>query len=285
MSSLYGSNSVWRPGALRLSALLLGLALLAGCQKSDLYSALSEQQANEMIVVLEGAGIAASKTPTRDGGWTVRIAPDRFSGAVQVLRANGYPKDEFASIGDIFKKKGIVSTPLEERARYVFGLSQELSSTLSVIDGVVTARIHLALPEEDPLAQTTTPASASVFIKHKPGVDLTPHVAAIKTLVVNSVEGVVYDNVSVALFAAQPMPSASRPGPKAAHASFPPVSAYSIAAIGGLALAGFAFGFARRRQPASTGAAGNTLRTKPARALSPAPSEETDNSDDGAARN
>ncbi len=210
----------------------LFVLLLAGCQSETLYSSLDEAHANEMIVVLQGDGIKARKMKDNDGGWSVQTSAATFSDAVRALNTHGYPKDTFLNTGDIFKKKGIVSTPLEERARYVYALSQELSSTISSIDGVITARVHLALPEEDPLADKQKPASASIFIKHKTEQDFTSHIAAIKSLVVNSIEGVAYDNVSVALFAAQPMPTApSDSADPTIKASLAQVSIFGLALI------------------------------------------------------
>ena len=193
----------------RLIVIALSI-LLVGCGQTELYSNLSERQANEMVVVLRNAGIDASKTPTDGERWSVRAPHDRFSAAIEVLHAQGYPQDDFASLGQVFKKEGFVSSPLEERARLIYGLSQELSRTISAIDGVVIARVHLAVPEADPLADEPEPSSASVFIKHRSGIDLSAQSGQIKALVVNSVEGLTYDNVTVALFSAQTWPLQQR---------------------------------------------------------------------------
>jgi len=137
-----------------------------------------------------------------------------------------------------------VSSPLEERARLIYGLSQELSQTVSSIDGVVEARVHLAMPEADPLAETQKPSSASVFIKHDPQVDLTDRVGAIKALVVNSVEGLPYDRVTVVLVPARPLVLPER---KMALAQAGAPGAAVLAGLAGLA----AFeAWRRRRRPA-----------------------------------
>ena len=178
-------------------------ALLAGCSKVSLYSQLSEQQANEMLALLMRADVRADKV-FADKSWSIATSKGDLPRAVEVLKANGYPREQYQSLGEIFKKEGFVSSPTEERARLLHGLSQELSRTLSAVDGVIVARVHLSLPERDILDDQPKPASASVFIKHRPDAKIGNHVAEIKALVVNSVQGLPYDNVTVTLFPADP---------------------------------------------------------------------------------
>jgi len=182
---------------------LIACLMLAACNRADLYSQLSERQANEMIAALQSAGIDAAKSTKDASTWTVKVAQGDFARAVDTLRAEGLPRDEFESLGRVFKKEGFVSSPLEERARLIYGLSQELSNTISTIDGVVVARVHLVVPERDPLSDKPRTASASVMVKHRPGVDMGSQVGQIKALVVNSVEGLSYDSVTVSLFPAR----------------------------------------------------------------------------------
>lgn len=191
---------------LRLFLAGLGLVLLAACGRAELYGKLSEGQANEMIAVLQRAGIEAEKKDGGEAGWTLTTAKGDFGRAVEILQSQGYPRQDFATLGTVFKKEGFVSSPTEERARLNWGLSQELSRTLTEIDGVVQARVHLALPEDAPLAETKAPASASVFIKYRPGTDINAQIGKIKALVVNSIEGLKIENVSVETFAAAPAP-------------------------------------------------------------------------------
>jgi type III secretion protein J len=192
----------------RLKKAALAAALLpvsVACGGEPLYSELTEQQANEIMVVLDRAGVDARKS-VRDENWVVNVPRAEFGSSVELLKAYGYPREKHQSLGDVFKKEGFVSSPLEERARLTYGLGQELSGTLMNIDGVVAARVHLAIPESDPLAEEPPAAAASVFIKHRPGVDLSGDIAAIKGLVVNSVEGLSYERVNVSLFAARQLP-------------------------------------------------------------------------------
>jgi len=187
-------------------ALPCAIALLAGCTDQGLYTQLSEQQANDMVALLRSADLAADKQG-KEGRFSVLTSSGDFSRAVRTLNAQGYPREQFDSMGKIFKREGFVSSPLEEHARLVYALQQEIANTISNIDGVVTARVHLVVPERSPLADRPQPAAASVFIKHRPGLDMAAQVPQIKALVVNSLEGVPYDNVTVALFPAETPPA------------------------------------------------------------------------------
>jgi type III secretion protein J len=175
---------------------------LAGCGEQTLYSQLNERQANEMVAVLRLSGIPADKVAA-EGGFSVTAAEADFARAVQTLRAMGLPREDFDTLGKVFKREGFVSTPLEERSRLVHALSQELSHTVSSIDGVLLARVALVLPAKHPLEDKTVPSSASVLIKVRPGLDVDALVPKIRALVVNSVEGLPYDSVTVVPFEAE----------------------------------------------------------------------------------
>jgi len=190
----------------RLWAVLALCILLAACSEQELYSGLTERQANEMVALLRDAGISADKQARDTGNFAITAPKEDFAQAIELLKVNGYPREGFDSLGAVFKKDGFMSSPLEERARLNYALSQEIANTPASIDGVVVARVHLAVPDKDPLADKPPVASASVFIKHRPSVDLSARIPQIKALVVNSIEGLPYENVTVALFAAEPMP-------------------------------------------------------------------------------
>ncbi len=181
----------------------LGLAvLLAGCQV-DLYSKLTEAEANEMIALLQRNAISATRMAAKDGSITLRIDDHSFANAVVLLNEAGLPRHKFATMGEIFADTKLISSPTEERARLVYALSQELSRTLSEIDGVISARVHLVLPRSDPLKEHDKPSSASVFIKYDPDLAVVALLPQIKTLVTNSVEGLIYEKVSVVFVPAE----------------------------------------------------------------------------------
>lgn len=226
----------------------LGLAMmLVGCSEQELYSQLTQRQANEMVGVLRSAGVSAEKEAREGNTYAVSTSPDNFSQAIEVLRASGLPREGYETLGQVFKKEGFVSSPLAERARLMYALSQEISSTIASIDGVVVARVHLSVPEKEPLAEKAPPSSASVFIKHRAGVDLTGQTGHIKALVVNALQGLAYEDVTVVLFPAEAWPvRAAVPRPK----SLAPL--WWAAGTGTLVLvAGGGLWWSTRRRPAS----------------------------------
>lgn len=183
-------------------AIALLIAMLTACKK-DLYSGLSERDANEMISVLVKNGIDASRVPDKNDMLKIRVAESNFAQAVDVLKQYGYPREQFASMGEVFKKEGLISSPLEEKARYIYALSQHISETLTQIDGVITARVNLVLPKDDSFADEINPASASVFIKYDPKTNLLKNKSNIKLIVEKSIEGISYDKITVVMLPAE----------------------------------------------------------------------------------
>lgn len=173
------------PAALFLTAALL----LSGCgDRVELHRQLSEQEANEVVAELADKHIRAQKIPAKDGV-VVAVEATDIGRAVRTLEAAGLPRVARTSLGDTFRKEGVISTPLEERARYIYALSQELEATLSKIDGVIVARVHVVLPERIAPGEPVQPASASVFIKHDPRLDPDNIRARVRRMVASSIPG------------------------------------------------------------------------------------------------
>ncbi len=170
--------------------LLSSLALMTGCGGSVLYSSLPEQQANEIEAALLSAGIKSEKIPAKeDGKWTVKVPENSFPMAVALLEEKGLPRAAMVNMHEVFPKEGFVSSPIEERARYIYALSQELSSTIMEIDGVVSARVHVALPEKSVMDSNRDSASVSVVVIQEPDVDLSNYEIDIKAIITDGVEG------------------------------------------------------------------------------------------------
>lgn len=185
---------------------LLALLLLAGC-KTELFTNLAESDANEILALLQSNGLAAAKMRQKDGFDTLAVEQAQFARAVALLREAGLPRKSFQSMGDVFQSTGLVASPVQERARFIWALGQELSRTISEIDGVITARVQVVLPNNDLLNRDPTPSSASVFVRYDGRSTVDRLVPQIKQLVANSVEGLNYDKVSVVLVPAATAPA------------------------------------------------------------------------------
>jgi len=181
-----------------------GLALaaviaLSGC-RVEVYDKLSQRDANEMTALLLLAGVDAKRVTQKDGMFAVSVNEEDFAEAVTLIDRSGLPKPDFASMTDVLSDDRLIASPSEERARLNFALAQELSRTVSEIEGVVSARVHLATPSNDPLARRDTKSSASVAIHHRNDFGSAGVVPRIKVLVANAVDGLEYERVSIALF-------------------------------------------------------------------------------------
>jgi type III secretion protein J len=76
---------------------------------------------------------------------------------------------------------------------------------VSQIDGIISARVHVVLPDNDLLKRVISPSSASVLVRYEPETDINQLIPQIKTLVANGISGLGYEGVSVtAIKAAAP---------------------------------------------------------------------------------
>lgn len=184
----------------RLAMLLIPLLalMLVGC-KEVAYGDLAERDVNEMLSVLRHHGIGADKVQTADQRFELHVAGDDLAAAIDLLGKRGFPRERYADMGEIFSKDGLLSSPLEERVRFIYALSERVSETLSHIDGVLTARVHLVIPENNPFADGVVPSSASVFIKHHPDFPLDNLQSDIKLIVQKSIEGLEYERITVVI--------------------------------------------------------------------------------------
>lgn len=113
----------------------------------------------------------------------------------------------------------------------MYALSQQLEVMLMDIDGVVSARVNVVLPEARPGRSVEQP-SAAVLIRHATNVDADPLLWTVRQLVTNSVPGLAGTDgqrVSVAF-------TASRDVDAMTHgiSGAPPTTCGGIAAAAGL---------------------------------------------------
>jgi type III secretion protein J len=178
---------------------LFALSLLAiGCQ-TELYSGLSEEEANKMLALLLAQDFDAVKVNQGKNGFAITVEKDRTTLALEILSANGLPRSKHESLGRVFSGQGMISTPTEEQARLSYALSQELSETFSRIDGVLTARVHVVLATRDQRGLVSSPASAAVFLRHLPDSPVVNLTTKIKEISAKSVPGLLENDVAVML--------------------------------------------------------------------------------------
>ena len=214
---------------------------LAGC-KEVLFSDLDEVEANEMVAILAASGVEAKRERDKDNAYSLLIAADDVASATTILRNQGYPKPKFQSLGDVFSAEGIVGTPFEQHARYIYAMNEELSRTVTSISGVRSAYVLVTAPPKERYQREAPAASASVTINHDPGFDAERLVPKIKTVIAHALPNLDYDNVAIALFpAAGPqinVKNANQKAPEVIAARLLPSSGGSGRAVGPLALLG-----------------------------------------------
>ncbi|HJL02614.1 MAG TPA: GlyGly-CTERM sorting domain-containing protein [Polyangiaceae bacterium LLY-WYZ-15_(1-7)] len=191
-----------------LLAPLLAATLALGC-RATLQNDLSENEADQVLVALHGQGIGAAKEPaggTGEARYTVTVSPEEVAPALEILRAEGLPRDDAPGLNEVFGEGGLVPTATEERARYVAALSGELSRSLRAIDGVIDARVHVALPDRRRIAldEDAPRPRASVLLKYRGAPPYEEE--AVRALVAGAVQGMEPTDVAVVGVEASPAP-------------------------------------------------------------------------------
>lgn len=186
----------------RLALLVLLCLCLAACQ-TELHQGLSENAANEMLGALLEHGIFAEKANQGKKGFAVLVDDADQLRALNLLRDLGLPKPEFDSLGSVFRKEGMVSSEIEERARLSYALSQQIADSCSRLDGVVSANVHVVLSARDLVSGTSSPASAAVMLRYVPDAPVDLYVSQIQKMVVQAVPDISAERVAVLLFPVQ----------------------------------------------------------------------------------
>jgi len=187
------------------------LFLVIGCSV-PIHHGLDEAAANEVLTSLEQAGVGASKARDEDGAFAISVSRADVLRALELMRATGLPRGRRAGFAEIYKQPSLVPTATEERARYLEALAGEIARTLESVEGVVSARVHLVLPEPDPLGAREKPlvaAQAAVLLKTRAGRALPIGEAEVQKLVAGSVPGLERPAVAV-VYTPAPEPPAGQ---------------------------------------------------------------------------
>ena len=191
---------------------LATVVALAGCGV-ELEHGLDERQANEVASVLESAGIAADKV-AEDGNanaYKIVVARAESGRAFSLLESRDLPRRAAPRPSATPSAAARCSpSPVEDRARYGAALAVELERSLEEIPGVVSARVHLALPPDESLVGEAAHSrpTASVLLKTAPRSRRSIGDSDVKRLVAGAVHGLSPADVGVVVTAATVEPNA-----------------------------------------------------------------------------
>ena len=181
------------------------LLCAAGCGV-ELEHNLEEREANQVLAVLDEAGITADKQAEDGPGGRYLVSVPRADvpRAVRLLAERDLPRRGPPGLSAL--SSSLLPSPTESRARYAAALSAELERTLQAVPGVQAARVHVALPSEDPLVpdEPGPRPTASLLVRARGPLGLDD--AALKRLVAGAVQGLLPADVSVAITREEPLP-------------------------------------------------------------------------------
>jgi type III secretion protein J len=183
------------------AAFLVSLAtLLAGCvEMEELVVVDSEKEANRILVELEQHDVnGATKTEDtrqRETVYVIKVPAEKTSHARLILVDLDLPRERSAGLSEMIDQTGLIPTRTDERARLMHAIAGELEQTLMTYDGVVQARVHVVIPDEQSkFDQSDEPAkpAATVLIKQLADAQAkktAPTEDEVTDLVRNSIEG------------------------------------------------------------------------------------------------
>lgn len=181
----------------RYGLLLLLILCLSGC-KVELYSGLSEPEANQMLALLMLRNIDSEKQVIKEGNITIMVNKDQFMEAVETLRQHGLPTRRTETMSDLFPPGQLVTSPVQEQAKINYLKEQLLEKMLRDMDGIVSAQVSIAENAAHNRRETPIP-SASVFIKYTPAVNMQNLEGDIRSLIQNGIPNLSAEKISVVL--------------------------------------------------------------------------------------
>ncbi len=183
---------------LRYASVFLLSLLLFACDV-ELYQGLNEKQANDILAVLLENNIGAQKESQGKAGYAVLVDEENIVRALDLLNERNLPQESFQSLGSVFTSDGLVSSASSEKARMAYAISQELSDTFTRIDGVLTARVHIVLGEQDQSGKFTVNPSAAILIRHIPDSLVVNYIPQLQSITEKSVPKISGNSISIVL--------------------------------------------------------------------------------------
>jgi len=160
-----------------------------------LFTDLSDTDASLIVQNLKENRIPYKLT---NGGTAVMVPESKVYETRLELAGKGLPKGKSGKGFSLFDETGFSTSEFIQKIDYQRALQDELAKTIMSLDEVDYARVHLVLPKDSVFVEDEKPAKASVVIRPRPGLILSPeHVQGIVYLVAKSVRGLEPENISI----------------------------------------------------------------------------------------
>jgi len=185
------------PAILGVVLTVIGLSAFYFLNKpplTTLYANMPDAEKARVVESLKNSGVQVSLDPTTGD---VLVPTSDYHSARMQLAAQGLPTsvpEGYDTIGEI----PMGSSRTVENVRLKQSQEIELARSISEIQGLVAARVHLAIPEKSVFARASVPPSASVFVQMEDGRALSrQQISAIVHLVSSSVPNMPKGEVTV----------------------------------------------------------------------------------------
>lgn len=183
-------------GVIVISCALFALLIFQG-RTADyqlLYANLTEKDAAPVVAWLKSENIPYQ---LKNSGRNVWIPADVLYETRLNLAANGLPAGSGVGF-EVFDKQSFALTDYVQKVNYTRALQGELSRTITSLDPVDSARVHLALPEKRLFKNQQKQPTASVIVALTKGKTLdSKQVQGIVHLVAGSITGLIPQNITV----------------------------------------------------------------------------------------
>lgn len=135
---------------------------------------------------------------TSEDGGRISVPDDQVGRARMLLAQEGLPNGGNMGYELFDNQSGFGTTNFVQNINQVRAMEGELARTISSLDQIRSARVHLVLPQRELFSRESRPASGSVFLSLKPGASLSQEqILAIQSLVSSAVPDMKAETVSV----------------------------------------------------------------------------------------
>ncbi len=137
--------------------------------------------------------------PVLDSGTgQITVPTNKYHEARIFLASKGLPKTSNTGIDSLKDQSAMTTSQFMEQVRYTAAMEQELARSITQIDSIHSARVHLAMPKQSVFVRDRTPPKASVVVTPFPGRFVSPtQVQAMVHLVASSVPLMSTENVTI----------------------------------------------------------------------------------------